>query len=74
MVDWRAHKRAHQLEACPVPGCGGIMRLGRDTYKCDKCPHFEQDISLHDIVEQDDPSYLKECTCPYCTEQNGGKR
>jgi hypothetical protein len=50
------------------------MRLGRDSYKCDKCPHFEQDISLHDIVEQDDPSYLKECTCPYCAEQNGGKR
>jgi hypothetical protein len=69
MVDWRVHKKAHKLEACPVPGCGGIMRLGWDLYTCEKCGHFDQDISLHDIVERDDPSFLRECQCAHCASQ-----
>lgn len=43
------------------------MHLGRDTYTCDKCKHFEQDISLQDPVKSDDPANLKECKCAYCT-------
>jgi hypothetical protein len=69
MVDWRAHKKAHKLETCPVPGCGGMMRLRWDKYTCEKCGHFDQDISLHDIVERDDPSFLRECRCTYCASQ-----
>jgi hypothetical protein len=68
MVDWKAHKKAHKSESCPVPGCGGVMRLDWDTYKCEKCGHFEQDPSLHDIIERDG-GHLKFCDCPYCREQ-----
>jgi hypothetical protein len=72
MVDWQAQKKAHQLEICPA--CGGKMPLGGDTYKCEKCGHFEQDISLHDIVERDDPANLKFCNCEYCLKERSGKR
>ena len=65
MVDWAAHKKAHKLEICPA--CGSTVRLRWDSYICEKCGHFEQDISLHDIVERDDPTYLRECKCMYCT-------
>lgn len=68
MVDAQAHKKAHRLEACPA--CGGMMRLGRDTYTCEKCGHFDQDISLQDIVERDDPGNLRYCNCEYCLKQS----
>ncbi len=45
------------------------MRLRWDKYTCEKCGHFNQDISLHDIVERDDPSFLSECHCTYCASQ-----
>jgi tRNA(Ile2) C34 agmatinyltransferase TiaS len=67
MVDLRLHKKAHKLQRCPA--CGGMMRLGSDTYTCEKCGHFEQDIMLHDIVERDDPTNLKECNCEYCLKE-----
>jgi len=75
MVDWRAHKKAHKLERCPVPDCGGTMRLGWDTYTCEKCGHFYQDISLQDVIEADDPAHLKFCECAYCKglDAEGGK-
>jgi len=66
MIDRRVHKKPHTLETCPVPGCGGMMHLRRGTYTCDRCKHFEQDISLQNIVESDDPASLRECKCPYC--------
>lgn len=72
MVDRRAHEKAPKLERCPA--CGGMMRLGWDTYTCKKCGHFSQDPSLHDIVERDDPSNLKFCNCDYCVNQRGGIR
>jgi len=69
MVDWRAHNKAHKLEKCPA--CGGIMRLRGDTYICqnDKCGHFEQDPSLHDVVERDG-GHLKFCHCGYCVNRD----
>jgi hypothetical protein len=70
MIDWRAHDKAHELEACPVPGCGGIMRLGWDTYTCDRCGHFEQDPSLHDIAERDG-GHSKDCKCAFCIKNSG---
>ena len=42
------------------------MRLGWDTYTCEKCGHFSQDPSLQDIIEQDDPGNLRFCNCDYC--------
>jgi len=72
MVDWQAHKKAHKLEICPA--CDGMMRLGGDTYTCEKCGHFEQDPSLQDIVERDDPANLKFCSCEYCLKELGSKR
>ncbi len=46
------------------------MRLGWDTYTCEnkKCGHFEQDPSLHDIIERDG-GHLKFCHCNYCVNQ-----
>lgn len=70
MVDRYAWKKAHKLEKCPA--CGGLMRLGRDAYTCGKCGHFEQDPSLQDIVERDDPANLKVCKCEYCLPQSRG--
>lgn len=70
MVDHRARKKAHELETCPA--CGGKMRLGWDTYTCEKCGHFEQDIMLQDIVERDDPANLRYCNCGYCLKKSGG--
>lgn len=67
MTDWRAHSKAHKIEMCPA--CGGRMLLRWDTYKCEKCGHFSQDISLQDIVERDDPSNLRFCKCDYCQKQ-----
>jgi hypothetical protein len=67
MVDSRAHKKAHKLEKCPA--CGGMMRLGWDTYQCDSCPHFRQDMMLQDVMERDDPENLKLCKCEYCQKQ-----
>jgi hypothetical protein len=49
------------------------MRLGWDTYTCEKCGHFEQDISLQDIVERDDPGNLRYCDCNYCLKRREGK-
>jgi tRNA(Ile2) C34 agmatinyltransferase TiaS len=72
MVDWSAHKKAHKLEMCPA--CGGMMHLGFDTYRCEKCGHFEQDPSLHDIVERDDPANLKYCNCDHCLKGRNGVR
>jgi tRNA(Ile2) C34 agmatinyltransferase TiaS len=72
MVDWSAHKKAHKLEICPA--CGGMMRLGRIAYTCEKCGHFEQDPSLQDIVERDDPANLKYCNCDYCLRERNGVR
>jgi hypothetical protein len=71
MVDRLARKKAHMLEMCPA--CGGVMRLGWDTYTCEKCGHFDQDISLQDIVERDDPAKLEYCNCEYCLKQREGK-
>jgi hypothetical protein len=72
MVDWSAHKKAHKIEVCPA--CGGVMRLGRDTYTCQNkdCGHFEQDPSLHDILERDG-GYLRFCQCKYCTSKEQDK-
>ena len=67
MVDWRVHNKTHKLQPCPA--CGGTMRLGRDTYTCEKCRHFEQDPSLQDIVERDDPGNLKFCRCNHCVNK-----
>jgi len=72
MVDWRAHKKAHKLEICPA--CGGKMYLTRDIYTCEKCGHFDQDISLHDNVERNDPANLKFCNCEYCLKERAGER
>ncbi len=71
MVDHLARNKAPKLETCPA--CGGVMRLGWDTYTCEKCGHFEQDISLQDIVERDDPANLRECSCEYCLKQRDEK-
>jgi len=51
------------------------MRLGWDTYTCEKCGHFYQDISLQDVIEADDPAHLKFCECAYCKglDAEGGK-
>jgi hypothetical protein len=51
-----------------------MMRLGFDTYTCEKCGHFEQAIELHDIIERDDPAYLKYCNCAHCLSERGGER
>jgi len=69
MVDRRARENAHTLELCPA--CGGMMRLGWDTYTCEKCAHFSQDPSLQDIVELDDPKNLRYCNCEYCLKRTG---
>lgn len=69
MVDRRAHKKAPKMESCPVRGCGGMMHLAFDTYRCNKCRHFRQDMSLQDIVERDG-GHLKFCECLHCKEAN----
>jgi len=49
------------------------MRLGWDTYACEKCGHFVQDISLHDINERDG-GHLKYCQCAYCLKEDARTR
>jgi hypothetical protein len=68
VVDWRALKKAHQLEGCPA--CGGTIRLGWDTYTCEnkECEHFEEDPSLHDIIERDG-GHLRLRHCDYCVAE-----
>jgi hypothetical protein len=63
---------AYKLEPCPA--CGGLMGLRSDTYTCEKCGHFEQDILLRDAIARDDPANLKFCNCEYCLKERGGKR
>ena len=72
MVDRREQQKAHKLERCPA--CGGMMRLGRTVYTCEKCGHFSQDPLLQDIIEQDDPANLRFCNCPYCLKDRNGVR
>lgn len=44
------------------------MRLQFDTYRCDKCEHFRQELSLQDIIERDG-GHLKFCECTFCLER-----
>ena len=49
------------------------MVLGLSLYKCEKCPHFEQNLDLQDIVERDDPSNLRFCNCEHCLKERDGE-